>query len=359
MDQAPFVTQDAEDVRWACRLVLGCEPESDAVTEAWRHHPPGALLASLTASPAAWGRLGPVAGSWMCRPLPAPAVSAAYRLLRGADPSIAELAATLRAHASLASFRLDLRRWIEAGIIPDASGMGEEHPFQLLGRHCTLRGEPEGVPVRRPARLARLAASAFPDGGAGRVLVDAHAGTGLGLIAMGIALPYHADLLAIEPGAEAAGLLRHNLLANELHESRVVEAMPGAEDLPDLPCRQLDAILAEQELERIDLLRLAAGGQETAVMLGAAQAIRRDRPIVFAEFNLWNLMTVSRENPQAVLEEWHAAFPHLVGFDDDGDPLPIPRAEGLSWLLHAVLNRRGGVDDVVLCHDLGWVERWA
>jgi len=248
---------------------------------------------------------------------------------------------------------------------PAAGGAAE---FRLLGRSLTLRATgreaawhhlAEGRPDPRTERLARVAAAAFPDGGAGRVLVDAQAGSGLAALAMGTALPYHAWLLGIEPEAGAAALLRHNLAANGLHETRFAEAALGAEDHADLSLRRLDGVLAELGLERLDLLRLAADGHETAAMLGAAGAIRRDRPMVVAEFNLWTLMTVGRENPLAVLEEWHAAFPHLVGFDDEGQPLPFPTVDTLPWLLHAVLTRRGGVDDVVLCHELGWVERWA
>ncbi|TCH96614.1 hypothetical protein EJV46_18675 [Roseococcus sp. SYP-B2431] len=248
-----------------------------------------------------------------------------------------------------------------------------EAEFRLLGQRRTLRAtgrEPawphlaQGRPDPRTERLARVAAAAFPDGGAGRVLVDAHAGSGLAAIAMGTALPYHAWILGIEPEPDAAGLLRHNLAANGLHETRFAGTALGAEDRvvagrADLSRRRLDGVLAEQGLDRLDLLRLAAAGHETEAMLGAVQAIRRDRPMVLAEFDLWTLMTAARENPLAVLEEWHAAFPHLVGFDDEGDPLPFAAAADLPWLLHAVLDRRAGVDDLVLCHDLGWLERWA
>lgn len=229
--------------------------------------------------------------------------------------------------------------------------------LHLLGRRLALRANGREPSWPRVERLARIAAAAFPDGGAGRVLVDAEAGSGLGALAMGLALPYHAWLAGIEPEAEAAALLRHNLAANGLHETRVAETTLGAEDGPDR--RRLDGLLPELELERLDLLRLAVDGHETAAMLGAAGTIRRDGPVIVAELSLWSLMTAARENPLAVLEEWHAAFPHLVGFDDEGAPLPFPASDGLPWLLHAVLTRRGGVDDVVLCHDLGWVERWA
>lgn len=244
----------------------------------------------------------------------------------------------------------------------DATDVGNpaelpEAELQLLGRRLTLRANGREPFWPRVERLARIAAAAFPDGGAGRVLVDAEAGSGLGALALGTALPYHAWLVGIEPEAEAAALLRQNLAANGLHETRFAETTLGAEDGPDR--RRLDGLLPELELERMDLLRLAVDGHETAAMLGAAGVIRRDEPMIVAEFGLWSLMTVARENPLAVLEEWHAAFPHLVGFDDDGAPLPFPTEDGLPWLLHAVLTRRGGVDDVVLCHDLGWVERWA
>ncbi|MDB5378988.1 MAG: fkbM [Rubritepida sp.] len=365
------MTQDAENVRWAYRMVLGRDAENEAVTEAWSHRPPRDLLNALATSPEALSpsKAGQAATApWMRALLPPAAVTAAYRLLRGADPSEEEVAAALRAHASPASFRRSLLEWIRAGEIPAEPESREEKGFHLLGQRFTLRATgresswhylAQDLQDPRIERLARVAAAAFPDGGAGRVLVDAHAASGIAGIAMAAALPYHACLLGIEPEAEAAALLRHNLAANELHETRLAETALGAEDRTDLSRRRLDGILAEQGLERLDLLRLAADGHETAAMIGAAQAIRRDRPMVFAEFNLWTLMTVARENPLAVLEEWHAAFPHLVGFDDDGNPLPFTGAEGLPWLLHAVLNRRGGVDDVVLCHDLGWVERWA
>jgi len=247
---------------------------------------------------------------------------------------------------------------------PDVGNPGlavdsRETEFQLLGRRLRLRGTGPEPFWPRMERLARIAAAAFPDGGAGRVLVDTQAGSGAASVALGVAVPYHAHLLGIEPDPEAAALLRHNLAAHGLHETRFAETTLGAEDLPDLSRRRLDGLLAEQGLERVDLWRLAAEGHETAAMLGAAGAIRRDRPIVVAEFNLWTLMTAARENPLAVLEEWQAAFPHLVGFDDEGEPLPFPTPEGLPWLLHAVLTRRGGVDEVVLCHDLDWLERWA
>lgn len=247
-------------------------------------------------------------------------------------------------------------------VTADAEHVGtaaQEVELHLLGQRLAFSATGREPSWPRIERLARVAAAAFPDGGAGRVLVDAHADSGLASLALGTALPYHAWLAGIEPEPGAAALLRQNLAANGLHETRFAEAALGAEDAPELSRRRLDGLLAELDLGRLDLLRLAADGQETAAMLGTAAAIRRDRPMVIAEFSLWPLMTSARENPLAVLEEWHAAFPHLVGFDDEGQPLPFPSAENLPWLLHAVLTRRGGLDDVVLCHDLDWLERWA
>jgi hypothetical protein len=371
MEQAPTMTLDAEDVRWAHRIILGRDPGNEGFVETWSQRPPHELLSMLADSQeaGAWEKVSlPAAAPWMRDPPPPAAAVAAYRLLRGAAPGGAGLAAMLRAHASLVSLRRSLLAWIQAGGIPAEPEPQEERGLHLLGRRYTLRADAQepawhslsrDQPDPRTERLARIAAAAFPDGGAGRVLVDAHAPSGLAGIAMAAALPYHADILGIATTAEAAALLRHNFAANELHETRVAKAVLGAGDHADLSRRGLDGILAEQGLERLDLWRLVAGGQETAAMLGAIQAIRRDRPMIVAEFNLWALMTAGRENPLAVLEEWHAAFPHLVGFDDAGNPLPFSAREDLPGLLHAALTRRGGVDDVVLCHDLGWVERWA
>ncbi|MDB5414172.1 MAG: fkbM [Rubritepida sp.] len=417
MDHAQRPTRDAakqnaETVRWAYRLILGREPESESVIRAWAGVPPRETLMHFATSPEGAGnRLTgyPTRGAWMLEQLTPQMAIAAHQLRHGCVPNDEEIEAALVGHDDIAAFRAAFLASPEvaaAAAAPVAAAVTgadqsqqQEQGFSFFGQSFTLRGEGreeywrslvDGAPDSGVNRLARVALAAFPDGGAGRVLVDAGANIGLTTIAMATAAPYHAAILSIEPDERSTALLRHNLEANGLTEARVIEAALGAEDgvasmrragnntatnyilssgsrapaanatamTLDVPVRRLDTLLAEQGLDRLDLLKIDVEGGETEVMLGATQAIRRDRPIIFTEFNLWTQMTVAGRNPMDVLEEWHAAFPHFVVFDDAGNPLPIQNGDGLLWLLYAALTRRNGVDDLVLCHDLDWVERW-
>ena len=114
----------------------------------------------------------------------------------------------------------------------------------------------------------------------------------------------------------------------------------------------------ELGIERLDFLKIDVEGGETPVILGASETVARHRPIIFTEFNAWTQMTAGARNPMEVLEEWHAAFRHMVAFGPDGRPLPIRDHDGLLWVLHTVLTERHCVDDLILCDDLGWLERW-
>ncbi len=220
------------------------------------------------------------------------------------------------------------------------------------------------------------------------MLVDAGANIGLTGLAMAAGAPYHAALLAAEPDPRSVGLLRGNLAANALTEAQVVEAALGAEDgtallrtaddntsvsylvgerthAPaagasrlEVPLRRLDTVLAERGLGRLDVLKIDVEGTEADVIRGAMGAIRRDLALVFTEFNLWTQMVVARRNPVDVLEEWRGIFPGIVAFQGDR-PLVLHDRDALLWWLHGLLTERQGLDELVLCHDLGWVERWA
>lgn len=392
---------DADLVRWAYRLVLGREPENRAVIQGWSAVAPREILAAMAASPEAEGcRMAgfPAKGGWVGEPLSRGAAVAAHRLLHGVAPSEPEVAAALEGHRSLLSFRAGFLKQLYGEAV-EADPPGGPRRFVLLGQTCTLQGDPgdgywealsQSDSDPSAERLARLARAAFPDGGAGRVLVDGGANLGLTALALAAGAPGHAALLCAEPDPRCTRLLRANLAANGLDRARVVEAALGAEDgtatmrladdnpsvnyvigersyapeiasrRAELPLRRLDTVLAEQGLGRMDLLKIDVEGSESAVMAGAAGAIRRDRPLVFAEFNVWTQMAVAMRNPLEVIEEWHAAFPALVVFGEDDDrPTPLYTREALLWWLHGVLTRRGGLDDLVLCHDLGWMERWA
>jgi FkbM family methyltransferase len=274
----------------------------------------------------------------------------------------------------------------------------QEHTLTVLDRSFILRGDgPDGYwndLVSGPndpslERLARLLRAAFPDGGAGRVIADVGANIGVTSLTMGAAAPYHAELLCFEPDERSIPLLRQNLAANDLPQARIMDYALAERDgvarlrcgarnaatsalaeahsrtqsagamFKDVPVRRLDSVLQELGIERLDFLKIDVEGGETPVILGAGETIARHRPIIFTEFNAWTQMTAGARNPMEVLEEWHAAFRHMVAFDPDGRPFPVLDHDGLLWVLHTVLTERGCLDDLILCDDLDWLERWA
>ncbi|MEI6159575.1 MAG: FkbM family methyltransferase [Roseococcus sp.] len=413
----PIVTNipNIETVRWAYRLVLGREPENEAVLAHWAALGDGRLiLAYFVRSPEAQAHRAagaPAHGGWAIAPLNAAAIRATFHMRFNAIPSAKEIAAEIKAHGDLASFRRAFLGSAEVSGLaakpaaaPPASpapaplvSRTEEHGFTVLGSRFSVRGDgPEGYwrdlveQTGDPSleRLTRLVRAAFPDGGAGRVLADAGANIGVTGLTMAAAAPYHAELLCFEPDERSLPLLRHNLAANEFGRAQVFDCALAERDgtarlrcgatnaatsvlaeahsrtqsvgaiFKDVPVRQLDSVLAEIGVGRLDLLKIDVEGGETSVMLGAMQAIARDAPIIFTEFNLWTQMTAGARNPLEVLEEWRASFRHMVAFDAEGRPFPVLDQDGLLWILHTVMMERGCVDDLILCDRLDWLERW-
>jgi len=432
----PIVTNtpNVETVRWAYRFILGRDAESDAVLAHWASFADGRLILAhfVGSSEAASHRLAgsPMGGAW-ARNRPGPeAVRAVFHLRFNAIPSPQEIEAELKAYPDFVSLRrsvltspevraligqvapspapkqANIPAKIPASIpatipasIPASIPADLQQPqrFTVLDRTFELAGAADdgywknlvqGPPDPSADRLARLIRAAFPDGGAGRVLVDAGANIGLTSMAMAIAAPYFAELLCFEPDARSLPLLQRNLAANDLGRARVLDVALAERDgtaqlrvdpgnrgisvlaephsriqttgamVREVPVRRLDGVLAELEIERLDLLKIDVEGGETPIILGAVEAIARDQPFLFVEFNPWTQMTAGGRNPLDMLEEWRAAFRHMVSFDRSGRPLPILDHDGLLWVLHTVMMERDCVDDLILCDRLDWMERW-
>ncbi|MBS7791090.1 FkbM family methyltransferase [Roseococcus sp. SDR] len=420
MDRTGTQISYVEAVRWAYRFLLGREAESEAVLAHWASLQDGRLILNyFVRSSEAESHMmagAPAYGTWAHSPLGASAIRAAWLLRFNTTPTDTQIQAELAAHADLLSYRRaflaapELRELAEqlpwgrpeapatapAPSAPPVIAL-RDHTLTVLDRSFRLRGDGEegywnGL-VAGPVdpsleRLARLLRAAFPDGGAGRVLADAGANIGVTSLVMGAAAPYHAELLCFEPDERNLPLLRHNLDANDFPQARVLDCALAERDgvarlrcgtrnaatsalaeahsrtqtagavFRQVPVRRLDSVLAELGIERLDFLKLDIEGGETPAILGASEALARDRAIVFTEFNTWTQMTAGARNPMEVLEEWHAAFRHLVAFGPDGRPLPIVDHDGLLWVLHTVLTERNCVDDLILCDDLDWLERW-
>lgn len=232
------------------------------------------------------------------------------------------------------------------------------------------------------AELAAVAAAVLPPDG---VVLDVGANIGLSALALAPLLP-QGRLLAVEPSPRSAAALRRSLALNGL-EGRVtvaemaLGAAPGEAEFHDaghsagahllapdtlggatLPKRRVrvhtvDALAAEQGIDRLDFMKIDVEGFETEVLDGARATLARFRPLVFVEFNAWTLQCNRNANPRAVLEDWLARFPVAHVLRGAEPPLRIG-PDTLLAVLHDHLVLRGCADELVLGFDAGWVERW-
>lgn len=130
------------------------------------------------------------------------------------------------------------------------------------------------------------------------VFVDVGAGVGLHTLWAARRLGERGRVLALEPDPAAFARLVHNLAVNGL-QGRVTALRCGAADRegafdlrPDparpgasirVPCRPLEALLAEHGLERVDILRIDVEGAEDRVLppfLKAAPASRHPHTVL-------------------------------------------------------------------------------
>jgi FkbM family methyltransferase len=403
-----------EAVRWAYRLILGREAESEAVIGNWVGlGDPVAVLRNLAQSgEAALMRSGATAprGDWLRQPLDEEAARAAFLLLRGQLPSAAAVGAILGACDTGAALRqafLDSPEFAAAMVsapgtegavpIPPAQPQPAEARVNLDGTPVRVRGEQgdaywislsHGGADTSATSLLRVVRAHLPDGGRGAVLLDVGAHIGLSSLAMALAAPDHALLLAVEPDPVNVGHLRHNLVTNGLERARVVEGALGAlggegrlrvdagnsatahlvtapsategagRAVRAVPVERLDRLLMRHDCERLDVMKVDVEGSEEHVLAGAGDMLARYRTLVHIEFNLWTLMAVAGSNPRTVLENWAAAFPHIVAFGDDGSPWPLTTQEHLMWFLYVTVTSRNGLGDLILCQDLDWLSRW-
>lgn len=404
MDSSTAPDRTALALRWIYRLILGREPEPEQSSEKLpRRTDIGALLRGTAASPEGLMMHDsghPLRGDWGAEPVTAEDVAIVHALRHGRAPTAKECAAGLALHRDAASLRAEFLASPECAALYAELAIGPGRATVTVGPD---RFELEGL--RHDEHFAQLAAGGIepslpllgrftrallPDGGEGAVLVDAGANIGLTALVMAAAAPRHKRLLAVEADARNTPLLRANLAANGFPRAEVFEIALGAaagqipfrvalrnratgQLLPRrdrssprsgevhvrVPVRTLDRLLTQRRCDRLDLLKLDVEGSEPAVLQGAGEWLARHRGAAFVEVNLWTLMAVARRNPLEQVEEWMAAFPHLVVFGLDGTPLPVQGPEGAQAFVHHLVTARGGLADVVLCHDLAWLGRWA
>lgn len=111
-----------------------------------------------------------------------------------------------------------------------------------------------------------------------------------------------------------------------------------------VPSVRFDTWAREAGIDRLDLVKLDVEGVEIPVLDGAAEALRRFRPILVVECNPVALRRFGNTDDRALLRRLRALFPFVGVIGPDGTIRPVASAEHLRL----ILGRRGVVDLVGL-----------
>jgi FkbM family methyltransferase len=216
-----------------------------------------------------------------------------YDLLRPALP-----AALPRTHFRLVKDYAT--RWLYPHMRPDLSpeGYGLERLHGFHGQH-----KDNVAQVPDPAERERLMRAFRP--GRGDVVIDCGAFLGFGAMRIARDAP-EGCVYAVEASRECHGLLKRNIEANgagnvvPLHRgvwntitaldlettfaqgnSLVAEVQPG-ERREKVPTLTIDGFVAEQKLQRLDMLSLTLNGAEVEALEAASDTLMRLRPRIRA-----------------------------------------------------------------------------
>ena len=138
----------------------------------------------------------------------------------------------------------------------------------------------------------------------GMTAIDVGANIGYHTLRMARSVGAGGQVIAIEPAARAVVRLRRNLALNEfpnvevvavaladhdaeLAELRLQSSYPlsgrGVADRVLVRVAQLDTLVLERQLNRVDLIKIDVDGQEARVLRGARGTLERFRPTLFFE----------------------------------------------------------------------------
>jgi len=198
------------------------------------------------------------------------------------------------------------------------------------------------------------------------VAVDGGAHIGV-LTVLLASLCRHGHVYAFEPAPQNLAHLRANVAANRAQNVTVVEAAlfdrdgeltmsfdeayPGGTHVGagSSPVRsvRLDTWVAEQGLDRLDLLKLDVEGVELTVLDGAADTIERLRPITVVECNPVALPRFGGTDHRRLFGRLRELFPLVAQIMEGGALVPLLKDEHLDLAL-----RHHGVIDLVGIPDM-------
>jgi hypothetical protein len=350
---APPVTRGL--VRWAYRLVLGREPESEETLEAWtRIGDFAALREGMLGSPefVQHAQDGFAArGGWIHGPVTEEAAAALLALRDGAAAAPEAVAAARTTIPDLPALRRllldapEVERRLPRRTGPVTRTLhagGQAFAVHAPAAHPEIQGFPGHAP-----RHARVLRAALPDAGAGAVIVDAGAGIGLGLLGLAAGAPGRAMLHAHEERLAEAALLVTQIGANALPRVRA-HAVPFAG-----PFAGPEALAGP-----LAVLRLGTPGA-VAALPGWAPALRAMGTLVIARLDLAAVLGAPGGDARGLLHGWRALFAHLTAFTPAGEPYAVADEAGVTRALLGALARADRADEFVLSADDGWRARLA
>ena len=145
----------------------------------------------------------------------------------------------------------------------------------------------------------------------GSVAIDVGANCGFITLIMGFSVGEGGRVLAFEPDAGYFDVLGRNVGANGFDaRCHLYRARVGRD--PGEGTVTLDAILDEEGIASVDVLKIDVDGEDLDVLLGARRLLERTRPIVIVE------MTERQDAIYALLKE-ELGYAHCVGMS--GEPV--------------------------------------
>jgi FkbM family methyltransferase len=120
-----------------------------------------------------------------------------------------------------------------------------------------------------------------------------------------------------------------------------------------VPALRFDTWAHRQGLDRLDLVKVDVEGAELAVLDGAAETLRRFRPIVVIECNPVTLARFGGTGYAALLRRMRAIFPSVGVIEPGGDVTPIASVGHLR----RILGQQGVIDLVGLATAPPWKRR--
>jgi hypothetical protein len=115
----------------------------------------------------------------------------------------------------------------------------------------------------------------------------------------------------------------------------------------------LDDLASRLGLADLGFVKLDVEGFERGVLEAGLATLRRCRPTVHMEFNIWAQLALGDSNPRHFLDWLGGEFPHIHAADGRGGWIRYDRT-ALRALLHRNIVELRGIEDLVLSYDDSW-----